>query len=84
MMWGNGTMGWSWGYGLLAMVGIALLVYVIIRISTKNAEPGPSSPPPSVPSDLTSARKILDERFARGELTAEQYRDQIRVLGEGR
>ena len=84
MMWGNGTMGWSWGFGLLAMVGIAILVYVIIRLSTKNGERGPSSPPPSVTSNLNSARTILDGRFARGELTAEQYREQIRVLGEGR
>ena len=84
MMWGNGAMGWSWGFGLLALVGIAILVYVVIRLSTKSEERGPSSPPPSAPSDLTSARKILDERFARGELTAEQYRVQIRVLGEGR
>ncbi|WP_230008921.1 SHOCT domain-containing protein, partial [Microbacterium sp. Bi128] len=27
-------------------------------------------------------RQILDERFARGELTAEQYREQLKVLGE--
>ena len=84
MMWGNGTMGWSWGFGLLAMVGIAILVYVIIRLSTKNGERGPSAASPSAPPDSTSARKILDERFASGELTAEQYREQIRVLGEGR
>ena len=82
MMWGNGAMGWSWGYGLLTMVGIAVLVYVLIRLSTKSGERGPSSP--SAPSDATSARTILDERFARGELTAEQYREQLRVLGEGR
>jgi putative membrane protein len=84
MMWGDRAMGCSWGFGLLTVVGIAILVYVIIRLSTRSAERGPSSPPLAAPSDLTSARQILDERFARGELTAEQYRDQIRVLGEGR
>jgi putative membrane protein len=84
MMWDNGTMGWSWGFGLLAMVGIAILVYVIIRLSTRNGERGFSSPSSSAPSGLTSARKILDERFARGELTEEEYRQQIQVLGEGR
>ena len=84
MMWDNGTMGWSWGFGLLAMVGVAVLVYVIIRLSTKNGERGLSSPSSSAPSDLSSARTILDERFARGDLTAEQYRERIRVLGEGR
>ena len=84
MMWDNGTMGWSWGFGLLALVGIAILVYIIIRLSTKNGERGVSSPSLSAPSGLTTARKILDERFARGELTAEEYREQIQVLGEGR
>ncbi len=41
MMWGNGAMGWSWGYGLLAMVGIVILVYVIIRLSTKTGSVAP-------------------------------------------
>lgn len=90
MMWSNGSMGWFWGFGLMALVGVAILVYIVIRLSTKNGQSGPSSPAvqasPAVPAspDLTSARKILDERFARGELTPEQYREQIRVLAEGR
>ena len=89
MMWGSGNMGWSWGFGLLALVGVAILVYVVIRLATKNGQSGPALPPvPTSPlpasPDLTSARKILDERFARGELTSEQYREQIRVLAEGR
>ena len=84
MMWGNGSMGWSWGFGLLALVGVAILVYVIIRLSTKNGQIGPSSPSVPASPDLTTARKILDERFARGELTPEQYRERIRVLAEGR
>ncbi|WP_104127350.1 SHOCT domain-containing protein [Cryobacterium sp. Y57] len=84
MMWGTGSMGWSWGFGLLALVGVAILVYVVIRLSTKNGQSIPSSPPVPASPDLTSARKILDERFARGELTPEQYREQIRVLAEGR
>ena len=83
MMWGNGSMGWSWGLGLLIMVGIAILVYVVIRLLTKNGGSAPSSTSASTPNDLTGARKILDERFARWEITAEQYREPIRVLGEG-
>ncbi|MDJ0379122.1 SHOCT domain-containing protein [Cryobacterium sp. PH31-L1] len=83
MMWGTGSMGWSWGFGLLAVAGIAILVYLVIRLSTKNGGSDPASSLTASPGP-TSARKILDERFARGELTAEQYRDQIRVLGEDR
>ncbi|BCW69253.1 SHOCT domain-containing protein [Arthrobacter sp. NicSoilB8] len=46
--------------------------------------PPPSSPnaPPISPPGRSQARMILDERFARGELTVEQYRENLKVLGE--
>lgn len=83
MMWGNGSMGWSWGFGLLAIAGVAVLIYVIVRfLSNKSASDDTRSAPRQ--ADSASARRILEERFARGELTAEQLRDQLRVLEEGR
>ena len=48
-------------------------------------QPGPGAPWPGAggPGQGRSrARQILDERFAKGELTADQYREQVRVLGE--
>lgn len=44
----------------------------------------PGTPPggPGIPGGKSQARLILDERFARGELTAEQYRENLKVLGE--
>ena len=44
----------------------------------------PGTPPggPGYPGGKSQARLILDERFARGELTAEQYRENVKVLGE--
>ncbi|MDJ0336722.1 SHOCT domain-containing protein [Cryobacterium sp. PH31-O1] len=83
MMWGNSTMGWSWGFGLLALVGVAIVIYVVVRLVSKNGG-GESSLPSGVRPEADAARKILDERFARGEITAEQYREQIRVLGDER
>ena len=83
MMWGNGSMGWSWGFGLLAIAGVAVLIYVIVRfLSNKSGSDGTRSAPSH--ADSASARQILEERFARGELTAEQLRDQLWVLEEGR
>ncbi|KGJ79633.1 hypothetical protein GY21_04700 [Cryobacterium roopkundense] len=81
MMWGLGTMGWSWVFGLLAIAGLAVIMYVVVRLLANTG-----APPPSVPNspEPTGARRILDERFARGELTAEQYRDHLRMLDEGR
>jgi len=54
------------------------------------APPGQGGPPGAFPSPIappfpagrSQARLILDERFARGELTAEQYRESLLVLGE--
>jgi putative membrane protein len=46
--------------------------------------PGAGGPGQAGPwTGRSRARQILDERFAKGELTAEQYREQVRVLGEG-
>ena len=37
---------------------------------------------PGSPPGRSPARRILDERFARGELTVEQYRENLKVLDE--
>lgn len=44
--------------------------------------PGSRGPGFGGPGGRSRARQILDERFAKGELTADQYREQVRVLGE--
>lgn len=81
-MWGFGWDGLSLLFGLLLLAGLVLLVLIAIRVfgggrsqseghGTAGPVPGPSR-----------ARQILDERYATGELTAEQYREHIRVLNE--
>ena len=79
MMWGYGQGAGWWLWGILMLLGIALLAVVLawafrggMRDRHQHGRPPASA-----------ARQILDERFARGELTAEQYREQLRVLGEG-
>lgn len=81
-MWGAGNMGWSWGFGLLTIAGVAVIIYVVVRLlSNRSGRAAPTTTPLPEPND---ARRILDERFARGELSPEKYRDQLRVLGEDR
>ncbi|MCO4255568.1 SHOCT domain-containing protein [Pseudarthrobacter cellobiosi] len=90
MMWGYGQgMEWMWLWGPLLLIGIALLVLLAVRVAGGGIRRGygPGGPdglggPP--PMGGSRARQILDERFAKGELTADQYRDQLKVLGEGR
>ena len=90
--YGNGF-GWMWLWGLLLLVGIAVLVLLAVRLFTGGANRGgpaqyppygaaPYGPPGTPPGGKSQARLILDERFARGELTAEQYRENVKVLGE--
>jgi putative membrane protein len=83
MMWGYGVnMGWMWLWGVLLLVGIALLVLVAVRMFTGSSSHGGVQGPPGPYPGRSRARQILDERFARGELTAEQYREQLKVLAE--
>ncbi|GHD46025.1 SHOCT domain-containing protein [Mycetocola manganoxydans] len=83
MMGGYGwDMGWSWLFGLLMLAGIVLLVVLAVRVfggaSSRSAGYGATGPTPGP----NRARQILDERYAKGELTTEQYRKQIQVLSE--
>ncbi|WP_144672156.1 SHOCT domain-containing protein [Arthrobacter sp. U41] len=85
--------GWMWLWGLLLLIGIGVLVLLAVRLFTGGtsrggpANYGPYGAPPygqpgGPPGGKSQARLILDERFARGELTAEQYRENVKVLGE--
>ena len=86
MMFGTGFgMGLGWLWGLLAVVGLVLLVYVIVRVTTGGVQhTGTSRSQPRATSrgNSVTPRQILDERYAKGELTTEEYRERLSVLGE--
>lgn len=83
MMWGYGwDMGWMWLFGPLTLVGIVLLVLLAVRLFSGGTGRGGGSGAPGPLQGKSRARQILDERFAKGELTAEQYREQVQVLDE--
>ena len=86
MMFGTGFgMGLGWLWGLLAVVGLVLLVYVIVRVTTGGVQhTGTSRSQRRATSGGNSVtpRQILDERYAKGELTTEEYRERLSVLGE--
>ncbi len=83
MWWGNGyMMGWWW-IGVLVVVLIIVAVVAIVLAATRSARtPSPASmtDAPSGTSG-TTPRQILDERYAKGELTTEEYQERLRVLG---
>ena len=87
MMWGYGQgMGWMWLWSLLLLIGIALLVWLVVLVSTGGVRSRHGQGPDGryFPTGRDTARQILDERFARGELTADEYRERLRILNEGR
>ncbi len=77
MMWNNG-MGWG-GWLLMSVTTVAfwaLVVFGIVALFRGTRDSGPQSPR----RDEDSAQHILDERFARGEIDAEEYHRRRQVL----
>ncbi|BCW45416.1 SHOCT domain-containing protein [Arthrobacter sp. StoSoilB5] len=84
MMWGYGMgNGWMWIWGLLTLIGLAILVLLAVRMFGAGYGTGSRHTSDLQSPGRSPARQILDERFARGELTADEYRERVKVLGEG-
>lgn len=66
---------WGMGFGTVLFWGlVALFVVLVVRATSGSARAGP----PRIPED--QARRILDERFARGEISEEEYLHRREVL----
>lgn len=82
-MMGNGWgMGWMWFFWPLVILGIVLLVVFLSRgtIARTPGHGGEADPPPDRASGRSRAQEILDERYARGEITDEAYQERLRHL----
>ena len=76
--------GWAGGGGLWLLVGLLLMIALIVLVvwavmhlsrSGRAATHDPSRPTPN---------EILRERFARGEMTAQEFEDAKKILGPDR
>ncbi|MGB3829390.1 MAG: SHOCT domain-containing protein [Ornithinimicrobium sp.] len=76
-MMGAGGMGWMWVIWPVVMVGLVLVVVLLLRGrgSPPNHNAGGASGPGS-----SRARELLDERYARGEVSDEEYEDKRKNL----
>lgn len=76
--YGGFGMGWAWLWWLLVLVGVVAVVVGLMWAGrgsrNRDDRGGPSGTPES------TARQILDERFARGEIDEEEYRARRRTL----
>jgi putative membrane protein len=71
--WGGGWM-WLWGLAMMAL----FVIFIAWLVRTSAGGFGSSGPPPRDPTDR--AREILAERYAKGELSTEEYRERASEL----
>lgn len=90
--------GWGWALGLGSLVFWAVVVIAIIALVvyfTRGSRrplppfrgyagpPGPAGgPPPAAPPRALTPEQILAERFARGEIGDEEFRQRLATLRE--
>ena len=82
MMYGYGQHGHHWGALIVGVVFMLVvtggLAWILVTLLRQRRPPdGPAPPAPAIGSD---ALRILDERFARGEIDAEEYRSRRDLL----
>ncbi len=78
--WGHMGGGWAWlwgGFMMLFWVGLIALVVWLVARTVSGSRPATR---PEL-SGLDRARDILSERYARGEISTEEYHDRITHLG---
>ena len=78
-MWGNGWGSWIFGFLMMGIFWgvLGLLVFLALRGRDSDRSPGGRAP------NQPDARAILEERFARGEISKEEFEERRRVLEHG-
>lgn len=76
--WGASWMWFMWPMMLVALV--AMVVFLARGKSRSSSFPGESSPRSTRDSGPGRAQEILADRYARGEISDDEYRDQLRHL----
>ena len=66
--------GWMWLWGGMMMLAFAAVIGVIVWAAVR------AGAPPAGPSAGERARDILAERYARGELTTDEYVERVDAL----
>jgi putative membrane protein len=70
---GGMAWGWMWVWPVLIVVGLLVLGYLAVRLAQSGGFSGR-------PDSRSVARRILDERYARGEIDDEEYQRRRDLL----
>jgi putative membrane protein len=82
-------LGWLFGHGIGSIFGLLILIWVLGMVFHPwrwgyhpyySRRWGWGSPPPA--SSPSNARTILEERYAKGDITREEYLEKKRDLGD--
>ena len=81
-MMGYGWSGWAGGFwmlgGLLLMIGVIIVVVWAVMTVTRTGRPPTGDPSRPTPHE------ILRERFARGEISEQEFEQAKKLLGPDR
>ena len=83
MYWNGG--GWIWMVLMMILFwgGLIVLAMVLLRgVGTGGRGGQATGPPPPAPLSGPDATEILRARFARGEITEDEYRKSLAILDE--
>jgi putative membrane protein len=75
--WAGGGGGFRMLGGLLLVIGLVVVVWVVITVSRAGRTPTHDSSRPT-------PNEILHERFARGEITEQEFEQAKKALGPDR
>jgi putative membrane protein len=81
--YGMGGWMWLWGAGLIILVLLLVggLVWAMVAATANRPTPAGDRPVDGArPAPASTARQILEERYARGELDTEEYRERLQTL----
>lgn len=70
-------------YAALLVVGVTLLAITAIRVLVGGIADSPGAAASARRTGSRSARQILEERYAAGELSTDEFQRRLRVLQGG-
>jgi putative membrane protein len=76
----GGGMGWMWLWWLLILIGVPALIVGVLWLARTGGDRGVGRGAEATGPRISTARQILDERFARGEIDEEEYHARRRGL----